>query len=240
MAECKFIFERIWEATLEASKTPHEHHHDESTGPADHIHLGEGAGDRDPNEVHLSDLFHIIDLAGKMMNKKEPDEDDETPYDEYMKHAHTDIIQSGVEGEEDLEIEYVLAEDVPNILLAVFVGQPDEKRMEVSNLLNKYSDQKDNKFVIEHIIDQIWAQYDYDGSGSLDRDESFDFIKIVLEMHEQLVAKKLGRPANLITKTEVDEAMILCDTNSDGIISKKEMNTWIVEHMQGNENYKNE
>ena len=43
------------------------------------------------------------------------------------------------------------------MLLAIFIGQPDEKRMEVANLLSKYSDQKDNKFVIEHIIDQIWA-----------------------------------------------------------------------------------
>lgn len=241
LEECQFIFTRIWDATIQASKQPHDHAHAHVDEEADHIHLDDDGGrERDPNEVHLSDVFHIVDLAGKMMNKQEPHEDDETPYDEFMKHAHTDIIQSGIEGDEDLEIQYVSAEDVPSMLLAIFIGQPDEKRMEVANLLSRYSDQKDNKFVIEHIIDQIWAQYDADGSGALDRNESFDFIKIVLEMHEKISAKKLNRDIRDITKDEVETAMELCDTNHDGMLSKDEMNKWIIEHMNNNAQYKAE
>jgi len=48
------------------------------------------------------------------------------------------------------------------------------------------------------------VQYDADGSGLLDKNESFDFIKIVLEMHEKMLAHKLGRPVNDITKEEVE------------------------------------
>mgnify|MGYP000279359342 CR=1 FL=1 len=82
------------------------------------------------------DLFNIVDLAGKLLNKKEPDDDDETPYNEFLKWEHIDIME--VEGEEDIEIQYVKAEDVPKILLAIFIGRPDEKRTDAAELLEKY------------------------------------------------------------------------------------------------------
>ena len=59
-------------------------------------------------------------------------------------------------------------------------------------------------------------------------------------MHEKMTAKKLGRPAKDITKEEVEAAMELCDTNHDGMLSKDEMNKWIVEHMNNNAQYKAE
>lgn len=47
----------------------------------------------------MNDLFHVIDLAGKLLNKKEPEEDDTTPYDEFMKYAKTVIVAEHEDGE---------------------------------------------------------------------------------------------------------------------------------------------
>jgi len=75
----------------------------------EHVELEAGVdGKRDPTEVHLNEFFGIIDLAGKLMNKAEPDSDDEGPYDEFQKWEHTDIIE-GHDGEEDCEIDYIRA-----------------------------------------------------------------------------------------------------------------------------------
>lgn len=75
----------------------------------DHYHPDE---ERDPNEVHLNDLFHVIDLAGKLLNKKEPDEDDTTPYDEFMKYAKTVIVAEHEDGEH-LDLQYVEVKYMP-------------------------------------------------------------------------------------------------------------------------------
>ena len=58
--------------------------HDHEEGEDEHYHLAE---ERDPNYVHLNDLFHVIDAAGKLLNKKEPYEFDTTAYDEFMKYV---------------------------------------------------------------------------------------------------------------------------------------------------------
>ena len=59
-------------------------------------------------------------------------------------------------------------------------------------------------------------------------------------MHEKISAKKLNRDIRDITKDEVETAMELCDTNHDGMLSKDEMNKWIIEHMNNNAQYKAE
>jgi hypothetical protein len=100
-----------------------------------------------------------------------------------LKWEYTDIIEGG-EGEENIEIDYVKAADVPKILLSIFISKKDEKRTDAAELLDKYADQGKDKLIVEHIIDQIWTQYDYDNSGSLERTEAFDFIQIVLQLHE--------------------------------------------------------
>lgn len=84
------------------------------------------------------ELFNIVDLAGKLLNKKEPDDDDETPYNEFLNWHHIDLMETGVEGESDIEIEYVKASDVPKILLAIFISRPDCKRTDAAELLEKY------------------------------------------------------------------------------------------------------
>ena len=35
----------------------------------------------------LDDLFHVIDLTGKLLNKASPDGEDTKPFDEFMKVA---------------------------------------------------------------------------------------------------------------------------------------------------------
>jgi|TARA_B110001450_G_scaffold141411_1_gene132420 hypothetical protein len=109
LGECQFIFKRIWAATLKACN------HKEDN---DHYHPDE---ERDPNEVHLNDLFHVIDLAGKLLNKKEPAEDDTTPYDEFMKYAKTVIVAEHEDGEH-LDLQYVEVKYMPQLIFASFVS----------------------------------------------------------------------------------------------------------------------
>lgn len=55
--------------------------------------------ERFENEIMLSDLFHIIDLAGRLMNKKEPSPDDTRPYDEFKKYSKKQIVADEATGE---------------------------------------------------------------------------------------------------------------------------------------------
>ena len=60
------------------------HEGDQAYDDVEHIQLDDdGGAKRNPNEVHLNEFFSIVDLAGKLMNKAEPDSDDEGPYDEF-------------------------------------------------------------------------------------------------------------------------------------------------------------
>jgi len=69
---------------------------------------------------------------------------------------------------DQVELEYVSKEDVPKILLGVFVGQKDCKRIDPADLVLKYQDQSDKKHIVEHILDQVWNQYDADKEKGLD------------------------------------------------------------------------
>ena len=80
IAECKFVFDRIWKATLECG---HDHEHGDEN--AVHIH----PKDREHNIIMVDDLFHIVDLAGQLLNKADPDDHDTKPYDEFLKYAIT-------------------------------------------------------------------------------------------------------------------------------------------------------
>ena len=44
------------------------------------------------NIIMIDDLFHVIDLTGKLLNKRDPDEDDHTPFDEFMRYAQSTTI----------------------------------------------------------------------------------------------------------------------------------------------------
>ena len=71
--ECKFVFERIWDVTVK-----HNDHKHECIG---HIH-GKSASSVLPKELH-----HVLDLAGKLLNKEAPSDDDTLPFTVYMNKA---------------------------------------------------------------------------------------------------------------------------------------------------------
>jgi hypothetical protein len=80
LEECKFVFDRVWKATLDCG--------DEATNediPDDHVH----PKDRENNIIMVDDLFHVVDLTGQLLNKAEPADDATLPYDEFLRHAVT-------------------------------------------------------------------------------------------------------------------------------------------------------
>ena len=107
-------------------------------------------------------------------------------------------------------------------------------------MISKLEKENQDKSVIEHVVDQIWVQYDSDNNGSLDKEEGYDFMKIVLNVHEKMVAGKIGREAKEISDEEVLQAMKDCDTDKDGKISKEEMNAWVLNFLKQDENYHKE
>lgn len=140
----------------------------------------------------IDDLFHLIDLAGTLLNKKAPADDDTRPYEEFMKYADTMEVKDQ-DGKNSIPIQYVRKELFPTILLGIFIGLPDEKRIDAASLIQKYIQKSDNKLIIEHIVDQIWTQYDVDNSGVLENDEAQSFIGMVLDIHEKTLASEVGR-----------------------------------------------
>ena len=67
----------------------HDHDHDHHEHGNDHQHECTHAGDwrgKDPKQVDVGSLAHIIDLAGQLLNKQEPDSDDETPFEEFQRY----------------------------------------------------------------------------------------------------------------------------------------------------------
>jgi hypothetical protein len=87
---------------------------------------------------------------------------------------------------------------MPQLIFASFVGQPDEKRIDAAELLEKFVHSGENKQIISHLVDQIWSQYDKDGNGSLDQEESRSFIRMALTIHEKTTAATLNRDCRLI------------------------------------------
>lgn len=69
---------------------------------------------------------------------------------------------------------------MPKIIWRIFKDKKDERRVQLGEILRNV-DLNKNKFIIEHIIEQIWQEFDTDNNGSLDRQESYNFIKSVLE-----------------------------------------------------------
>ena len=71
------------------------------------------------------------------MNKKAPSEYDTRPHDEFMRYAKLHSVADEQTGEKHA-YQYVSAEDVPKILMGIFVGQADEKRKEVADALEHH------------------------------------------------------------------------------------------------------
>jgi hypothetical protein len=160
--------------------------HEAGKSGEDHLHPEDV---RFEKEILISDLYHILDLAGKLLNKKDPDQDDVRPYEEFMRYAKVQAVAEK-EGDEKQVFQYVDSEEVPKIILGVFVGQPDEKRSEISDALKKHNDECEHgeqpKHVIEHIVDQVWEQYSASENVKCapDLDECKNFVLMCLDVHE--------------------------------------------------------
>lgn len=122
LGECEFIFERVWRLTVESRVAEKKAGSKELSVPVSKDGQAQGAGPATMNNsyVQLSDLFHIIDLCGTLLNKKEPDEEDQTPCEEFFKYAQArDAEESGRPGRPSDSVDI---EDMPKILFAVFAG----------------------------------------------------------------------------------------------------------------------
>lgn len=118
LGECEFIFNRVWDLTVEKDS-------------------------RNPEKIYINDLFHILDLAGTLMNKAEPGDNDPTPFQEFNKHAKEDDLRGHGHAKSKC-IKYVEAQHLPHILLLTFIGQPDQKRIDAGQLIQKYGDASKN------------------------------------------------------------------------------------------------
>lgn len=100
----------------------------------------------------LDDLFHIVDLAGVLLNKKAPSDEDTRPYEEFMKYADNQLV-TDKDGNDGHYVQTVKTEHVPKILMGIFIGQEDEKRIDAAALIEKFAEQGDNKMIVEHVVD---------------------------------------------------------------------------------------
>ena len=85
---------------------------------------------------------------------------------------------------------------------------------------------------MKHIIDQVWAQYDTNNSGVLERDQAFNFIGMTLEIKERTLAHEEGREPQDIKEDDVEAVFEACDIDHDGNLSKDEMQAWLLNYMK--------
>jgi hypothetical protein len=89
LGECEFIFKKVWKVTMDNCK------HQGLDG-GDHVHPEDI---RFEKEILISDLYHILDLSGKLLNKKDPDHDDVRPYEEFLRYAKLECVADKATGE---------------------------------------------------------------------------------------------------------------------------------------------
>lgn len=121
---------------------------------------------------------------------------------------------------------------MPKILFAIFAGQKDEVRINASEVLSKYENMPLDEEIIEQIIEQVWNQYDYDHKGFLNITEAYDFLSIVLQLNENMLAKSVGREAQDITEEHVRQQIKLADANKDNKLSRLELQQWVKKHLK--------
>jgi len=49
------------------------------------------------------------------------------------------------------------------------------------------------KHIVEHIVDQVWDQYEEAKNQPVEEDLARNFILMCLDIHEQTLAKEIGR-----------------------------------------------
>lgn len=87
----------------------------------------------------------------------------------------------------------------------------------------------ESKFELEAIeaaVEQIWADYDKDGSGHLSKDEAFPFITATLNRVEEGVAETA-------TQEDYNQCFAQFDVDNNGTISRGEMAHFIKKLLGG-------
>ena len=107
-AECEFVFKKVWNAHCNCEND------EKKEGEHDHYHKP------DSEEIYLKDLFDIIHYSAVMLNKADPDNDCDKPYQQFQKYAYKMDIPTA-DGK-TTHIEFVDKADVPKILFMVFIG----------------------------------------------------------------------------------------------------------------------
>ena len=62
----------------------------------------------------------------------------------------------------------------------------------------------------------------------------------MFQIHEKTVAETLNRDMRPVLEKDVSQAVKDCDINNDGVITKEELNKWMVKYMKENEVAKEE
>ena len=91
-------------------------------------------------------------------------------------------------------------------MLGIFIGQPDEKRIDAASLIQKYIEKAENKLIIEHIVDQIWSQYDTDNSGVIEAGEITHMLRDIYgeQFERNANAKSILRKVDSLGDTEIN------------------------------------
>ena len=76
----------------------------------------------------------------------------------------------------------------------------------------------ETEMMIQQTVEAVWSNYDTDGNGFLDRDETFNFVLDSL--------RSMGQEANL-TREAFEEAFAEYDADGTGKISKGEMAAYL-------------
>ena len=64
----------------------------------------------------------------------------------------------------------------------------------------------------------------------MDADECLNFVLMCLDIHEQTLAKELGRATCEIDDQVIEEKIKTCKAEPDGTYTKESMNAWIVDY----------
>jgi len=109
------------------------------------------------------------------------------------------------------------------IIFKVFVGQKDEIRIDAAELLKNYEGQAGNKQVIDHIIDQVWIQYDFNEDGQLSFEESNKFLQKVLMTFQVTYSQTMGENLQEIKDEDIAKVFQEIDKNKDGSLTRAEV-----------------
>ncbi|TNV79128.1 hypothetical protein FGO68_gene7018 [Halteria grandinella] len=173
------------------------------------VAAGPASGTTDSSKGHQE--VTVAEVMIKVAEAKlEPTQD---WYDDYEDHAHD------AEEEYDTHNYYYGGKQIPlETTLSLLMLK---KAIPINLYFNRRESQKQDEFEkqIALVIDQIWSQFDKDGSGQLNRKECREFFD---ESNRQM-----NGASQKITDEEFNAAFTIVDQNGSGLISKDEMKTFI-------------